>query len=85
MKDVREVIAVLNPVLRGWGNYFRTGNAADKFRQIDRHVAWRLKRLMISRKGRNLHAGVAAVWTEDWFVGLGLHQLMGTIRYPGTA
>ncbi len=25
------VIEDLNPVLRGWGNYFRTGNAADKF------------------------------------------------------
>lgn len=85
IKDIREVIAVLNPVLRGWGNYFRTGNAADKFRQIDRHVAWRLKRLLISRKGRNLRAGEAAVWTEDWFVGLGLHRLRGTIRYPRSA
>jgi RNA-directed DNA polymerase len=85
MKDIRDVIAVLNPVLRGWGNYFRTGNAADKFIQIDRHVAWRLKRLMISRKGRNLHAGEVDQWTRQWFVGLGLHQLMGTIRYPGAA
>jgi RNA-directed DNA polymerase len=85
MKDVRDVIAVLNPVLRGWGNYFRSGNAAIKFRQIDRHVAWRLKRLMVGRQGRNLRAGEAAVWSEDWFVGLGLHRLMGTIRYPGTA
>ena len=28
MKDIREVIEDLNPVLRGWGNYFRTGNAS---------------------------------------------------------
>jgi RNA-directed DNA polymerase len=85
IKDIREVIADLNPVLRGWGNYFRTGNAADKFIQIDRHVAWRLKRLLIKRKGRNLRAGQAGRWTRQWFVGLGLHQLMGTIRYPGNA
>ncbi len=26
----------LNPVLRGWGNYFRAGNAARKFNQLDR-------------------------------------------------
>ncbi|WP_405722767.1 reverse transcriptase domain-containing protein [Streptomyces sp. NBC_00046] len=26
--DIRDVIADLNPILRGWGNYFRTGNAA---------------------------------------------------------
>jgi RNA-directed DNA polymerase len=85
MKDIREVIADLNPVLRGWGNYFRTGNAADKFTQIDRHAAWRLKRLMIKRKGRNLRPGQVDQWTRQWLVGLGLHQLMGTIRYPGVA
>ena len=84
MKDIREVIAALNPILRGWGNYFRSGNAADKFRQIDRHVTWRLKRLLIKRKGRNLRAGEAAGWTEAWLWGLGLHRLLGTIRYPGT-
>ncbi|NIQ95726.1 MAG: group II intron reverse transcriptase/maturase, partial [Desulfuromonadales bacterium] len=31
VKDVRVLIGDLNPVLRGWGNYFRTGNAAEKF------------------------------------------------------
>jgi len=85
VSDIREVIADLNPLLRGWGNYFRTGNAADKFRQIDRYVAWRLKRLLIKRHGRNLRAGQADAWTRQWFGELGLHQLMGTIRYPGVA
>jgi RNA-directed DNA polymerase len=85
IKDVRELIAELNPLLRGWGTYFRTGNAAEKFRQIDRYVAWRLKRLLVKRKGRNLRAREAAAWTEDWFVRLGLHRLLGTIRYPGSA
>ena len=37
--DIRDLIAVINPILRGWGNYFRTGNAARKFVQIDRYVA----------------------------------------------
>ena len=83
--DIREVIADLNPLLRGWGNYFRTGNAAVKFRQADRYVAWRLKRLLIKKRGRNLHAGQADQWTEQWLHGLGLHKLSGTIRYPKTA
>jgi RNA-directed DNA polymerase len=85
VKDIREVIADLNPLLRGWGNYFRTGNAADKFRQADRYVAWRLKRLLINKRGRNLRAGQAARWTEEWLHGLGLHKLSGTIRYPKAA
>lgn len=85
VSDIREVIADLNPLLRGWGNYFRTGNAADRFIEIDRYVAWRLKRLLVKRHGRNLRAGQADRWTRQWFGEQGLHQLMGTIRYPGVA
>ena len=83
--DIRDVIADLNPVLRGWGNYFRTGNAGIKFGQIDRYVVWRLFRLMVKKRGRNLRAGQAGQWTEEWFNGHGLHRLRGTIRYPKAA
>jgi RNA-directed DNA polymerase len=83
--DVRSVIAELNPILRGWGNYFRTGNAAIKFRQLDHYVVGRLRGLMVKKRGRNLHAGQAEAWTEEWFNGHGLHRLRGTIRYPKAA
>jgi group II intron reverse transcriptase/maturase len=85
VKDVRVLIRELNPVLRGWGNYFRTGNAAKKFNLIDSYTWWRLKRFMIERKGRNLHAGQADAWTSDFFVDHGLHRLRGTVRYPEAA
>jgi RNA-directed DNA polymerase len=75
------VIADLNPILRGWGNYFRTGNAAKKFRQIDDYVVWRLRSLLVKKRGRNLHAGVADQWTEDWLRERGLYRLRGTVRY----
>ncbi|MGD0609778.1 MAG: group II intron reverse transcriptase/maturase [Streptosporangiaceae bacterium] len=83
--DIRDVIADLNPVLRGWGNYFRTGNAADKFRQADDYVVFRLYRLMVKKRGRNLRAGQAQAWTEEWFNGHGLYRLRGTVRYPKAA
>jgi len=83
--DIRDVIAELNPILRGWGNYFRTGNAAAKFRQLDDYVMWRLLRLMVKKRGRNLRAGQAKQWNEQWFNGHGLHRLRGTIRYPTAA
>lgn len=83
--QLEDVIGVLNLFLRGWGNYFRTGNAADKFVELDRYVAWRLKRLLIKQRGRNLRAGQASKWTRTWFHDQGLHKLMGTIRYPKTA
>lgn len=81
-QDIREVIAMINPVLRGWGNYFRTGNAARKFNQLDRYVAWRLRSLLVKRYGRNLHAGRAEAWTREWFEAHGLYRLRGTVKYP---
>lgn len=82
VKDVRVLIKNLNPVLRGWGNYFRTGNAAIKFNQVDDYVYWRLRRFMVKRRGRNLYAGQAKRWTRVFFHSLGLHRLGGTVRYP---
>jgi RNA-directed DNA polymerase len=83
--DIRELIAELNPILRGWGNYFRTGNATDKFIQLDRYVAWRLQRLLVKKRGRNLRPGQAEQWTRQWLHQQGLYRLMGTIRYPKAA
>ena len=79
------VIEDLNPILRGWGNYFRTGNAAKKFRHIDAYVVRRLRRLLIKKRGRNLRAGQVEQWTEDWFNERGLYRLRGTVRYPKAA
>jgi len=84
-RDIWVVVEDPNPILRGWGNYFGTGNAADTFRQIDRYVVWRVRGLMVNNQGRNLRAGQAQVWDEDWFNGHGLHRLRGTIRYPKAA
>jgi RNA-directed DNA polymerase len=86
VKDVRVLIRALNPVLRGWGNYFRTGNATGKFNQIDGYVWRRLRDFLKKRKGRNLRAGEAEGWTCDFFVeGHGLHRLRGTVQYPEAA
>ena len=87
--DIREVIAELNPLLRGWGNYFRTGNASGKFNAVDRYVHHRLIRLMALRGGqrRSKPDGTpfrSTHWPHRRFVQEhGLYQLLGTIRYPG--
>ena len=85
VKDVRELIARLNPVLRGWGNYFRTGNAARKFNQLDGYVCRRLHDFLVRRHGRHLKPGQAEQWTRSFFWRHGLHRLRGTVRYPELA
>ena len=71
--------------LRELRTRLRTGNAADRFASLDRYVEWRLKRLLIKKRARNLRAGQAERWTQTWFHDRGLHKLMGTIRYPKAA
>ena len=86
MKDIREVIQDLNPVLRGWGNYFRTGNASLKFQQVDSYVRVRLLRLLVCRGGRRRKGFRWEDWPHQRFVrDHGLYRLLGTIRYPGGA
>jgi group II intron reverse transcriptase/maturase len=84
-RDLRETIAKINPVIRGWGGYFATGNATGKFTVIDSYVWMRLRKLVRVRKGRNLRAGEMNRWTSQAFYKLGLHKLLGTIRYPRNA
>jgi group II intron reverse transcriptase/maturase len=83
MKDIRDVIRVINPVLRGWGTYFCTGNASLKFQQIDLFVHRRLVRLMARRGGDRRKPFRAKDWPLPRFVKEhALHRLVGTIRYP---
>jgi group II intron reverse transcriptase/maturase len=84
-KDLRTVIADLNPVIRGWGQYFRTGNAATRFVQLDRYVEERLRGLLLKRHGSRLAAGRAAAWRRPFFEALGLCRLRGTVQYPRAA
>jgi RNA-directed DNA polymerase len=48
--------ARLNPVLRGWGGYFCTGNASLKFQRVDQYVnqqlVWLVKRTGREKRGQ---------------------------------
>lgn len=46
-----EVIKFLNMVIRGWRNYFRIGNCALKFQQLDRYVRYRLEQWIRAKLG----------------------------------
>jgi len=82
-KDVKQIIAELTPVLRGWGTYFRTGNADREFNQMDFFVLRRLRRWQIRRGGQRLTK--RAPFQSDQLYGMGLHRLRGTVKYPAQA
>jgi len=81
-KDVKQIIAELNLVLRGWGNYFRTGNADREFNKLDAFVVGSLQRWQRRRGGQR-----TAKRNFSWNLlrGMGLYQLMGTVKYPAQA
>ena len=90
LKDVDEVIADLNSVLKGWGTYFRTGNASKQFNQIDYYVWRRITRMLGKQRGFHGHplAWRVSQQRRAWPLGKlrarGLHKLLGTIQYPGS-
>lgn len=73
------IVAEMNAVLRGWGAYFRVGNASRQFALIDRYARERLGRWLSKRAGRS-----GREWkthTVSVFHALGLHQLSGTVAW----
>jgi len=49
---MREAMARINPILRGWVNYFRVGNSADAFRTVRFHVENKVRRFAARKKKR---------------------------------
>lgn len=78
-RTLKEVIAELNPVLRGWGNYFAVGNSSQKLSQIDDYVRERLY-LFLSKKYGKSGRGWFERWNHINFRKEGLYQLRGTVR-----
>ncbi|MGW4772554.1 group II intron maturase-specific domain-containing protein [Nocardia sp. NPDC004278] len=78
-RPVSAVVADINPILKGWGAYFRNGNSGRKFNAVDGYVNERLA-IMASWKyglaGRNW----GTRFTYGWVTRLGGYRLTGTVR-----
>jgi group II intron reverse transcriptase/maturase len=85
-KDLRELIAKdINPVVRGWGNFFRHGNASQVFKDTDLYVVQRIKQWLYRRGGQR-----ARYWFSAWpmrrlYEEMGLHRLSTSRVYPTEA
>ena len=60
-----DVVAQLNPVIRGWRAYFRVGNSTKQLQMLDRFVRARLWRCIRQRKG--MRARIGPVEFAYWF------------------
>lgn len=76
---VTTIVADLNRVLRGWGAYFRVGNASRKFAQVDRYVRERLARFLSKKRQRSGRRW--RQWSLAFFQAVGVYQLVRTVRW----
>ncbi len=78
--DLNDVVADLNPVLRGWGAYFRHGNSTRKFAAVDGFVHQRMARLASHKYGlRGIR--ITTRFNYEWMTSLGIHRLNGTVQW----
>jgi RNA-directed DNA polymerase len=79
-QPVDRVIYLINPILRGWVNYFRVGNSSECFGYIKDWVEKKIRRhLMHARKRRGFGWNR---WSRAWFYDtLGLFSDYGVRHY----
>ena len=66
-QPVQGVIAEINPILRGWVNYFRIGNLSRCFSMVKRWVEQKIRRHMMSARQR---PGMGwKRWSTQWIHG----------------
>ena len=70
-------IRALNPIVRGWGQYFRVGNAHRHFKKVDSYVYTKLVNFL-RRKHKRRGKGFRE-FPPTFFKRAGLYQLHGTI------
>jgi len=75
-RPVEEVVADLNPMVRGWANYFSLGSVSKAYQIVDHHVGQRL-RMWLNAKHRVRCAGKRRYISTDEAWPLGLEQLRG--------
>ena len=82
--DVGKLVERITPVLRGWGGYFRTGNAERHFNAVDAYTRQRILH-WLWRRGGQRRALRDGDWPSERLHDMGLHRLRGSVRYPTQA
>lgn len=63
-QDVLRIIKKLNPIIRGWANYFRIGVSSETFKSLTNYLFWRSVRYV-----KRMHPNKSKSWTQDKYWG----------------
>ncbi len=67
-RNIQEVLRLLNPILRGFGNYYRRTNSRSLFRRLDEWIRMRLRCFMEKKR---------AVWHQNYRIPTALLASLG--------
>lgn len=81
VRSIQAMIPQLNRLLQGWSNYFRSGNAARKFIQVEKYL-WQRLVLFINRRRGYPRPHRYGTRGYEWYRSLGIYKLIGIVRYP---
>src|SRR6266478_5650628 len=79
---VKNVIAKINPILRGWVNYFRVGHSSSCFAMVKQWVEKKVRQHLMRARGRKGFGWKR--WSSEWLYDrLGLFNEYQLRRWPG--
>jgi len=77
---VEKVIAKINPILRGWVNYFRVGHSSSCFYMVKRWVEKKVRQHLMRARGRKGFGWKR--WSSEWlYERLGLFKDYRLVRW----
>lgn len=81
-RTLADLLHRLNPVLRGWCNYFRHGVSSRTFSYLDHYAFWRIVNWLKKRHlGLNMHTLVRR-YLPNWVVRSGTIELFRAQKVP---
>jgi len=54
-RNIAQIIPMTNPLIRGWGHYFKYGNVKNRFKELDGWIRMRLRSFIEKKK-----------WSQNW-------------------
>src|SRR5918996_993348 len=70
--SLEAIIGSLNPVIRGWGNYFVEGHVAELFEDLDKWIRMRIRSYVLGRPSMRTHI-------NRWMTTATLHDKLGLV------
>ena len=79
-EGLEQKVEKLNPLIRGWRNYFQHGNSTKRFKQLDEYVWMKLWRRVYYRRKQKKYRGHVLYGFRKWYATSGIEYFYYLIK-----